>query len=212
MMKKCLMFALLATGPLVTVGCGDRHEFANTASGSSTAVGVHSVATGQESIAHPATQIVENVSAFCGSPGASEEAATPAFDVERANVVPDPTGGLSLVIADAQGKAMNLGCMSAQTAESSVKLGLSFGAVLKVKDQIVLALAVPDGKRLRSMEWLHSISATTLTAGFNVTLFAVDRSRFTDTATPTELQIQQYANAADDGAISTGGFGPDILG
>jgi hypothetical protein len=157
------------------------------------------------------TQPVEDTPVICGDPGADNDLDSLTDDLVGASLSAVDGQGVSLTISDREGHTSNLGCMSAETAHTSLSLGLSFGTVLQVQDTLLLVLAVPSDRTLRTLGWMRAISAPTTAEGFDVTIFELNSDLFGGQISPTEEQIQQLGSEALEGTISTGGFGPDIL-
>jgi hypothetical protein len=126
-------------------------------------------------------------------------------------------GQVGLVAVSKQGGTDVLGCMTSSTADNALKLGVSMASVEMLADGVRVVVAVPAGRRMRSMDWLRPIGEAGTISGtdprFVTLLFVTERPPDVaiDKVSPTEAQLAQLVRDAFAGTSSVAGLAPDIL-
>jgi hypothetical protein len=134
-------------------------------------------------------------------------------------------GQVGLVLISESEVVDVIGCMSADTADAAIKIGLSLAAVGPVKEGVRVVIAVPRDRQLRALSWLTPVaidpeksvptieSALKLDDRFHVETFIVtDTSLATPGDTPTADQLASAVQSAGrDGTSTVLGLASDIL-
>lgn len=125
------------------------------------------------------------------------------------------SGDVRLVATAPTGERQGLGCLSGDTADASIELGLSLASVAPVDEGIRVLIAVPAGRQLLPLPWLaprDGAASADTSAGFDVQVFLADRVPSLDGAEvgPSEAQLARLVTEAFDGASTVAGLAPDI--